>query len=133
MVISDLFWLTTLKFFLHYHPDYEKHESILETRIAKNYINFMIRVDDKFEGDKFFKRYFDILAQAIFYSLFYAFPKSRNKFNDELKHKLIEFYSEKFTGIKISNSFVSSLFRCIMTVGAWIWAQEISSNWTRTG
>ena len=66
----------------------------------------MIRVNDKFEGEKFFKRYFDILAQAVFYSLFFAYPKSRCKFNNELKHKLIEFFSEKFTGIKISNSSV---------------------------
>jgi hypothetical protein len=62
MVISDLFWLTTLKFFLLNHPEAEKNEKILVTRIAKNYINFLIRVEDKFEGDKFFKRYFDILA-----------------------------------------------------------------------
>jgi len=124
MVISDLFWLTTLKFFLQNHPDADKIEKILVTRIAKNYINFLIRVEDKFEGDKFFKRYFDILAQAVFYSLFYAFPKSRHKFNDDLKHKLIEFFSEKFTGIKISNTMVIFLInyntRFIMINGVWI-------------
>jgi len=50
----------------------------LEKRIAKNFINFFIRVDDKYEKDNFFKKYFDILSQAVFYSLFYAYPKSRS-------------------------------------------------------
>ena len=62
MVISDLFWLTVIRFYLQNHPEADKIEKNLETRIAKNYINFLIRVEDKFEGDKFFKRYFDILA-----------------------------------------------------------------------
>ena len=33
------------------------------------------------ENDYFFKYYFDMLSQSVFYSFFYAFPKSRSQFN----------------------------------------------------
>jgi hypothetical protein len=106
MVISDLFWMTICKFFLKRSAELDNVQGVLEKRIAKNFINFFIRIDDKYEKDDFFKKYFDILSQAVFYALFYAYPKSRQLFNDELKHKLIELFSEKFTGIKISSTQV---------------------------
>ena len=62
MVVSDLFWLTICKFFLKNSFEYENIQVILEKRIAKNFINFFIRVDDKYEKDDFFKKYFDILS-----------------------------------------------------------------------
>lgn len=48
------------------------------------------------------KIYFDIIAQAVFYSLFYAFPKSRIDFDYQFRYFLFELMSEFFTGIKIS-------------------------------
>jgi hypothetical protein len=44
------------------------------------------------------------LAQAVFYSFFYAFPKSRIKFNDDLKKLLLDEFSYQFTGVRISNT-----------------------------
>jgi hypothetical protein len=46
----------------------------------------------------------DMLAQAVFYSLFYAFPKSRTKFTDHVKKKLLMKFSKMLTGVTLSNS-----------------------------
>jgi len=67
-------------------------ENLLD-RIAKNYINMLLSIEDPVDNQSFFKRYFDIIAQAVFYSYFYAFPKSRSEFNDELKKDLINEFS----------------------------------------
>lgn len=45
-----------------------------------------------------------MLSQAVFYAFFYAFPKSRTHFDDELKNQLLKLFSRTFTGIEISNS-----------------------------
>lgn len=39
----------------------------------------------------------------MFYSFFYAFPKSRTKFDNKLKEELLTVFSKIFTGIEISN------------------------------
>lgn len=39
----------------------------------------------------------------MFYSFFYAFPKSRSKFDNKLKEELLTVFSKLFTGIEISN------------------------------
>lgn len=44
------------------------------------------------------------MAQAVLYAFFYAFPKSRREFDNELKRDLIAWFSEEFTGIPILNS-----------------------------
>lgn len=53
----------------------------------------LLSIEDPVDNQSFFKRYFDIIAQAVFYSYFYAFPKSRSEFNDELKKDLINEFS----------------------------------------
>lgn len=40
----------------------------------------------------------------MFYSFFYAFPKSRTEFGNDLKGDLINEFSYLFTGIQITNS-----------------------------
>lgn len=40
----------------------------------------------------------------MFYSFFYAYPKSRSKFNNKLKDDLLSIYSKLFTGVEISNT-----------------------------
>lgn len=49
----------------------------------------------------FFKQYFDLLSQSVFYAFFYAFPKSRSNFDDALKTKLFKLFSKIFTGVEI--------------------------------
>lgn len=45
-----------------------------------------------------------MLAQSVFYSFFYAYPKSRSKFNNKLKDELLSMFSKLFTGVDISNT-----------------------------
>lgn len=62
-----------------------------------------LSIEDKKENNIFFKEYFNTLAQSVFYSFFYAFPKSRSKFDNKLKEGLLSVFSKIFTGIEISN------------------------------
>jgi|LauGreDrversion4_2_1035121.scaffolds.fasta_scaffold72504_3 hypothetical protein len=42
------------------------------------------------------------MAQSVYYSLFYAYPKSRGQTNnDDMKRKLLNIFSKLFTGMKI--------------------------------
>jgi len=49
-------------------------------RIAANFVSFTLiekpGFDDKTK-QQFFKKFYDIISQAVYYSLFYAYPKSR--------------------------------------------------------
>jgi len=80
-------------------------EEKLLNRIARNYVNILLSIENKTDNNAFFKKYFDIISQAIFYSFFYAFPKSRSEFGNELKGDLINDFSFLFTGIQITNSY----------------------------
>ena len=100
-LVSDCFWFAICKFF--HSGKYEHSEGELEKRIAKNYIGLFLSISDKKENDIFFKEYFNTLAQSVFYSFFYAFPKSRVKFDSNLKDQLLTAFSRIFTGVEISN------------------------------
>lgn len=54
---------------------------------------------------KLFTKFYDIVAQAVCYSLFYAFPKSRTQFDIELITKMMQKLSELFNGIQISKVY----------------------------
>ncbi|CAD8169176.1 unnamed protein product (macronuclear) [Paramecium tetraurelia] len=117
-VVSDSFWYVVTKFFKReIQPDetsetypkinfnkLPKEDQKLLTRISRNYINLFLTIDRKDDRQLFFKTYFDILAQSVFYALFYSFPLSRSKFNDDLKKQLLDEFSYLFTGIEIANS-----------------------------
>lgn len=49
------------------------------------------------------KIYFDIVCQGVFYSLFYAFPKSRIKFDREFKCEVFKQISIVFKGCEVSH------------------------------
>lgn len=101
-MVSDCFWFAICRFFrTGLFPNSEKE---LEKRIAKNYIGLFLSIEDKHESEVFFKEYFNVLSQSVFYSFFYAYPKSRSKFNNDLKEKLVSTFSKMFTGIEISNT-----------------------------
>jgi len=129
-VISDAFWYMICKWHEQEEDDYEDHrdnqevpeslthsrlenslstmeyykevDAFLKKRLAKNYVNLFLSVDEKHK-ESFFQEYFNILSQGVFYSFFYAFPKSRDDFNNEVKKKFLLEFSQLFTGIKISN------------------------------
>lgn len=110
-IISDCFWFVICKVFIK-KPEYEAHKEFLLDRIAANYVSFTIADEndygslkiDKKQKERFFKVFYDIIAQSVFYSLFYAFPKSRSSLNDDMRRKLINIFSKMFTGMKIKSA-----------------------------
>ena len=73
----------------------------LEKRIANAYIKLM-KKEDKALKRIIEKIYFDIAAHAVFYSLFYAFPKSRIDFDYPFRYFIFSMMSRFFTGLDIS-------------------------------
>lgn len=124
-IISDSFWYVICRVFkkssgasatqgtssqavaIHQQEDYEPYQEFLLDRIAANYVSFTIvenvRLDPQIKA-KFFENFYDIIAQSVFYSLFYAFPKSRSLLNNEMKRKLLNIFSYMFTGMKIKSA-----------------------------
>lgn len=52
---------------------------------------------------KLWQIYFDIVAQGVFYSFFYAFPRSRLEFDDNYKKYVFSIFSRLFTDMEISH------------------------------
>ena len=105
-IISDAFWYVICRVFIK-KPEYEPHQEFLLDRIAANYVSFTLVEDVKIDfkqKERFFKGFYDIIAQSVFYSLFYAFPKSRSSLTDEMKRKLLNIFSKLFTGMKIKSA-----------------------------
>ena len=105
-IISDAFWFVVCKLFKK-EQQYEPYKEFLLDRIAANYVSFTIVenvvIDPQIKA-KFFESIYDIIAQSVFYSLFYAFPKSRNMLNNDMKRKLLNIFSQMFTGMKIKSA-----------------------------
>jgi len=83
-LISDAFWYIICKV-CNPKPEFEQHQEFLLDRIAANFVSFTLIEDRKFTEDakkQFFKKFYDIISQAVFYSLFYAYPKSRKSLDD---------------------------------------------------
>jgi hypothetical protein len=53
---------------------------------------------------QFFKKFYDIISQAVYYSLFYAYPKSRKRLDETFMRKLLNTFSELFTGTVIHSA-----------------------------
>lgn len=106
-IVSDSFWYAISKFqekrlarllggetmsqeeFQLEEKKFKNVQEKLLGRIARNYVNILLSIENKTDNNAFFKKFFDTIAQAVFYSFFYAFPKSRSEFNNELKADLI--------------------------------------------
>lgn len=73
----------------------------LQQAMALSYISLMrkVRKEIKMVIEKV---YFDVVAQAVFYSLFYAFPKSRINFNYDFRYFLFALMSKFFVGLVVS-------------------------------
>lgn len=105
-LISDSFWYVICKVFKK-KEDYESHREFLLDRMAANFVSFTLvdvaKVDATLK-EKFFINFYDIIAQSVFYSLFYAFPKSRSSLTDDMKRKLLNIFSKLFSGMKIKSA-----------------------------
>lgn len=54
--------------------------------------------------EQFFEKFYDIIAQAVFYSLYYAYPKSRKALDQGFMRELTNTFSELFTGTQIHSA-----------------------------
>jgi len=100
-IICDCFWYVICKIFNS--GNYTEHEECLLDRISANYVSFMLTLPVK-QKDRFFKGFYDVIAQSTFYSLFYAFPKSRKVFDNNLKRTLLDIFSELFSGMIVKSA-----------------------------
>ena len=75
--------------------------------MAANYVSFTLIEEVSFTEDakkQFFKKFYDIISQAVYYSLFYAYPKSRRRLDESFMRKLLNTFSELFTGTVIHSA-----------------------------
>ena len=124
-IICDSFWYSICRVFKR--GQYIHHEEFFLDRIAANYVSFTLH--DEFMGDSdepgkgkkgkksnnkhykklnmkdsFFKHFYNAIAQSVFWCLFFAFPKTRSKLNEDVKRELLDIFSELFTGTKIKSA-----------------------------
>ena len=105
-IICDSFWYVICKCF---HPDTSRGIDVqLRDRIAYHYVQLFVNVHPADKGP-FFSNYFDLVAQATLYAMFFAYPKSRSKFNTlEFQRDLYKLFAEMFTGLKVCNKSYSA-------------------------
>lgn len=100
-VLSDMFWYSLVK--IDNRPNLKEYKKSLLERISYNYIQVFVNVPMQ-EKEIFFENFFDCIAQGVFYSMFFSYPKSRFRLNsEEFKSRLYEIVSKKVTGISVKN------------------------------
>lgn len=100
-LLHELFWFCLLH--IEERPEFFTFKSGLLSRISRNYFDLFLRVPSE-HRDLFFDSFYDCAAQAVYYSMFLAFPKSRSKLNTEnYKQKIFSTVSELVTGIAVSS------------------------------
>lgn len=111
--MGDCFWYIICHIFKKGKADiesipYSEYEEAYLDRIAANYVSYTLLEDVKGIKEKhkerFFRTFYDTMAQSVFYSLFYAYPKSRSQLNDETKRMLLNVFSYMFTGMEIKSA-----------------------------
>jgi Protein of unknown function len=100
-ILSDMFWYCLIT--IDKRNNLKEYEKSLLDRISYNYIQLFVNVS-RFDKEIFFENFYDCIAQGVFYSMFFSYPKSRSRLNsEEFKNKLFEIVSSKLTGINVSN------------------------------
>ena len=112
-LVSDAFWYIICIFFKDAEKLRNKIESFLD-RMAANFVSLFIdydlvnshfsEMDRKNAKKTVFTKFYDYIAQAVCYSLFYAFPKSRTLFKIEMIYRMMKVLSNLFNGITISQT-----------------------------
>ena len=111
-IVSDCFWLFFCKEYklgpnadkstqLQYN---EVAENCLD-RIAAHFVSFFvnyIQLDKDKNPSKtlFFKEYYDVVAQAVFFAFYFAYPKSRPRFTTQTISHILSYFSKLFNGIE---------------------------------
>lgn len=100
-IISNFFWYYLCK--LLHNSKYIFIEEQLLDHIAVKYVELYVSVEANYR-DLFFQTYYDCLAQAVFYSFFFAYPQSRSFIvSEEFMSNLFSMMSEEITGMPVCN------------------------------
>ncbi len=115
-LISDSFWFVVCYFRLPNATEKKAIEELKKNcneilkRISTNYFKFFINLCDDDcivkKKDIVLNMFRDFMSQCVYYSLYLAFPKSRDNFNEEFKSRLISLFSFLFNGLDSSNCSV---------------------------
>ena len=127
-LISDSFWFIVCFFqrknenFMKSEDDdlkpkikmYTKSEqtkiiSEILCRMSCNYFKFFIRVCDMGptrKNDSALNSFKNFMSHSVFYSIYLAFPKSRDLFNEEFRNRIVYFFTYLFNGLVSENNFV---------------------------
>lgn len=130
-LIADSFWYIICKFFKLADIDeeklkvdeeyakkikeYQRKQDLLLDRLAANFVSFFINFRSK--ETLIFKALSDLIAQAVFFSLFFAYPKSRARFDIPLIFQLLEEFAELFNGPRIRNPTVDLIDHWLLDLG----------------
>lgn len=113
-LLSDAFWYFICSV-IKPEPKYEAHNEFLLDRMAANYVSYTL-VDKIWSTEKtpkqvsispktknfYFDKFYNHLAQGVYHCLKTAFPKNRNTIEtNDMKRKLLNTFSELFTGVVI--------------------------------
>lgn len=114
-LISDSFWYIICTFFKRAEKRYQDKREQLLDRMAANFVSFFIRFRSR-------QRYlltifYDLIAQAVFFSLFFAYPKSRTKFDINLIFELLKEFAGLFNGPRIRNPSLSLISHWTLDLG----------------
>lgn len=126
--ICDMFWFCICHYFKSgKHKDVEKR---LYDRISANFV-FLFEQIGAARKDLFFRFYADAAAQAVLYSMFLAYPKSRVNFTEQFRRNLVTHISYWTTGV--SPEFVDTAHWKLNLGGGDVLQATGSPAWQRGG
>ena len=114
-IISDSFWYIICIFFKGPDKKYSEKKEMLLDRLAANFVSFFIRYRTK--KGFIFTTFYDLIAQAVFFSLFFAYPKSRTKFDINIIFKLLKEFAGLFNGPRIRTPALSLIKHWTLDLG----------------
>ena len=115
-LISDSFWYIICIFFKRDSAKYHDKKEQLLDRIAANFVSFFIRYRSS-KQNFIFSYFYDLISQAVFFSLFFAYPKSRTKFDIYLIFKLLKEFAGLFNGPRIRNPSLALIKHWTLDLG----------------
>ena len=114
-LISDSFWFVVCFFQSSNTVEKKRGEELKKQlseilkRISTNYFKFFINLCDDDcvikKKDPVLNMFRDFMSQCVFFSLYLAFPKSRDIFNDEFRNKIISLFSYLYNGLNSQNGY----------------------------
>ncbi|XP_048575767.1 protein FAM227A isoform X2 [Nematostella vectensis] len=95
-VLQDVFWW----YFLERYQSDRSTQELLFNRIAHNYVKLLFNAPITEYRDAFFKRYPDLVNQAVYCTFCTAFPTSYKQFDAKFKEGLVQLVYMWMVGVK---------------------------------